>query len=118
MRAATLSHRNERGRLGKIENLPRYQRIVEDDVGVAQEPDGADRQKVLRTGAGAHEIDSARLAHASVPAATVRLLAGSMRMNAPVTRLREYGSTLSARWVLTRTRPMSFMTRVPVAATG
>ena len=43
-----------------------------------------------------------------MPAATVLLVASSIRMKLPVSRLRRYGSNSSGFWVRSRIRPISF----------
>ena len=57
---------------------------MKDDVRLAEQPRGAQREEIGGAGASTDEID--RSSHCTMPAATVRLVASSIKMNAPVAR--------------------------------
>ena len=57
---------------------------MEHDIGPFEQPRSAQRQQVRRPGSRADEIHSP--CHSIIPAATVWLVASSIRMKAPVVR--------------------------------
>ena len=66
-----------------------HQGVVKHDIRLAEQPDRANREEVRSTRSGADEIDRARrggVRHWTIPAATVWLVASSMRIRAPVAR--------------------------------
>ena len=83
--AATLANQDLLGTRRERDRVRMHQRIIEDNVGPLQQSRRAQRKKVGRARTGADEIDSA--VHATIPAATVLLVASSMTIKLPVARL-------------------------------
>src|SRR6185503_8440712 len=80
---AALAYRDQLRLRGEREDLLGDERVVKDDVRLAEQPGRAQREEFDCARPGADEMDRAR-GHRSNPAATVRLVASSMRMNEPV----------------------------------
>ena len=57
---------------------------MKNDIGALEQARGAQGEQVRRAGPGADKVDGP--AHSIIPAATVWLLASSIRMKAPVLR--------------------------------
>src|SRR5258705_1635734 len=93
---------------------------MEHDVCLAEQPDRADREEVWRARSRAHKIDGSRpagLHHCTMPAATVWLVASSMRISAPVACTDSYASTNNSACSERRARTISFAPTPPSDAT-
>ena len=95
--AATLAHRDLLRAFGEGDGIRVDERIEEDDVGGGEQARRPQRQEVGRARAGTDEVDRTRCgtrggqggtrrthAHRISPAATVALVASSIRMKLPV----------------------------------
>ena len=84
--AAALAYRDDARARGQRDHLRVYQRVVEYDVGASKHAGRTQCQQIGCARPRPNEID---LAHQSMsPAATVWLVTSSIRMNAPVARMR------------------------------
>lgn len=82
---ASLADRNQAGVRREREHVRVYQCIVEHAVRFGEQPCSTQRKKVQRPRAGTDQINLP--GQRIMPAATVALVSGSIRMNAPVARL-------------------------------
>ena len=85
MPSAALANRDFYSVHRECDDVRMHQRVVEHDVGALQQPRSPQRQKVRCARAGTDEIDGT--IHWINPAATVLLVASSIRMKLPVARL-------------------------------
>jgi len=91
MLPAALADRDPLRPYGELERLRMHERVVEHDVGLREQPRSAQRQKVRCTRTGTDQVDRAdglgMRTHRTIPAATVALVASSIRTKLPVARL-------------------------------
>ena len=91
---------------GERDRVRMHERVVEHDVGLLEQACRAQRQEVGRAGAGADEI---RSGHRISPAATVPLVASSIRMKLPVAGMSSYRSATMGEASETVACPISFI---------
>jgi hypothetical protein len=92
MPAAALSDRYVLGTRCQRDRLRMYECVVEHDIGAPEEARRAQRQEIRRPWTGSYEVHGPGRAslsafdHRIIPAATVPLVASSMRTKLPVAR--------------------------------